>query len=183
MKRPKSKVASELNIKEICETDYLHAVALRQQEPALHIENVPFRKVVEEIGATGISVADILAPFHIHLSLYIGATSPRATSEVPHWHPEQTEAYVILDGKAEMLAKYRWQGEWVKREARAGDLLVVQPEVCHWFRWQSSSGLALVFKAPQQAGIGRFPAGKTVCKFCPHFNRGCILPEGFTPQE
>lgn len=162
--------------------DYLHELARRQQEPVLLIEQAPFRVELEELGASGIAVADALRPFQMHMPLYIGATTPRAASEVPHWHPEQTEAYVILDGQAEMLAKYRWQDEWVRREAQAGDLLVVQPEVCHWFRWRSLTGLAFVFKAPQRAGIGRPPAGKTVCQFCPHFNHGCMLPDGFTAR-
>jgi|ERR1051325_4199165 mannose-6-phosphate isomerase-like protein (cupin superfamily) len=165
------------------ETVYLQGLACRQHEPVLLIEHAPLENALGLIGATGISVADVLMPFHISWSLYIGATTPRAVSEVPHWHPEQTEAYVILDGKAQMLAKYRWQGEWVRREAQAGDMLVVQPEVCHWFQWQSPTGLALVFKAPQRAGIGPYPAGKTICKFCPHYKNGCVLPHGFDPQE
>jgi hypothetical protein len=83
-----------------------------------------------------------------------------------------------------MVAKHRWEDDgWIRRIGRPGDMLVARPEVCHWFRWQSGSGLALVFKAPQVAGVGPFPAGKVTCKFCPHFNRGCVLPEGFVPPE
>jgi len=66
---------------------------------------------------------------------------------------------------------------------KAGDLLIVPPESCHWLRWRSAAGLALVFKAPQRAGVGRFPAGKVICRFCPHYKCGCVLPNGFMPQE
>lgn len=163
-------------------TSYLQDLASRQQEPVLLIKREPLAHALARLGAKGLSVPDILEPYQIHLPLYIGATTPSATTEVPHWHADQAEAYVILDGEAEMLAKHRWDDNgWVQRAGQAGDLLVVQPEVCHWFRWQSTRGLALVFKAPQRAGVGRFPAGKVVCQFCPHYGRGCVLPVGFTP--
>lgn len=165
-------------------TFYLRDLANHQQEPILLVERGPLSAVLEKVGAKGISVADVLEPFQIHLPLYIGATTPKATSEVPHWHPTQAEAYVIIEGQAEMVAKHRWEDDgWIRRIGRPGDMLVARPEVCHWFRWQSGSGLALVFKAPQVAGVGAFPAGKVTCKFCPHFNRGCVLPEGFAPPE
>lgn len=164
---------------------YLEELASRQLEPVLHVEHMPFAAAIEAVGgAKGLSVPDVLEPYQISLPIYIGATTPRATTEVPHWHPDQAEAYAIMAGEAELIAKHRWgEGGWVRRVARAGDLLIVQPEVCHWFRWRSPEGLALVFKAPQRAGVGRFPAGKVVCKFCPHFGKGCVLPAGFAVPD
>jgi mannose-6-phosphate isomerase-like protein (cupin superfamily) len=150
----------------------------------LLIEQLPLAAAVEAVGgAKGISVPDVLEPFQISLPMYIGATTPSASSEVPHWHPDQAEAYVVLAGEAEMISKHRWIDEgWVRVVARPGDVLVVRPEACHWFRWQSAAGLALVFKAPQRAGVGRFPAGKVVCASCPHYERGCVGPRGFVPR-
>ena len=162
---------------------YLHELALRQQEPGLLIERKRLGPAMEQLGARGISVPDPMEPFQICLPLYIGVTTPRATTEVPHWHGDQAEAYVLMDGEAELLAKHRWETDWVRRVGHTGDVLVAQPEVCHWFRWLSPHGLALVFKAPQRAGVGRFPAGKVICQFCPHYRRGCILPDGFTPRD
>ena len=108
----------------------------------------------------------------------------QATTEVPHWHPDQAEAYVIIDGEAEIKAKHRWEDNgWETDVAKVGDMLIVPPESCHWFRWRSRSGLAFVFKAPQRAGVGLFPAGKVVCRFCAHYKRGCVLPDGFIPKE
>jgi cupin len=162
----------------------LFTLSVHAHDPVISVSTEALEEYLHEVGgAKGISVPDVLEPQQISASLYIGGTTPQALTEVPHWHPDQTEAYVILEGKAMILAKYRWQEDWVRREAQGGDLLIVQPEVCHWFSWLSVAGLALVFKAPQRAGIGRYPAGKTICKFCPHFKRGCVLPEGFTPQE
>jgi hypothetical protein len=127
-------------------------------------------------GAKGISVSDVLEPQQISLPLYIGGTTPRAASEVPHWHAIQAEAYVLLHGEAEVLAKHRWNDDWVAKRATPGTLLIVQPEVCHWFQWRSSEGLAYVFKAPQIPGVGLPPNGKVTCKYCPHYGRTCEPP-------
>lgn len=165
---------------------YFRDFARHQRDPVLVLQRNPLAAALKTVGgAKGISVPDVLEPYQIQLPLYVGATSPAATSEVPHWHnADQAEAYVILDGQAELLAKYRWEDDgWIQRMAYAGDLLIVRPEVCHWFRWRSEDGLALVFKAPQRAGVGRFPAGKVTCKFCPHFQRGCVLPAEFKHPE
>ena len=150
------------------------------QDPILGIERDPLAAALRTLGAKGISVPDVLEPYQISLPLYFGATSPHATTEIPHWHPEQAEAYVLLDGEAELLAKFRWDDDgWTVRRGKPGDVLIVRPEACHWWRWRSAEGLALVFKAPQRAGVGRFPNGKVTCQFCPHFGRGCVLPAGF----
>ena len=84
-------------------------------------------------GAKGISVADVLEPQQISTDLYIGATSPLAATEVPHWHPKQTEVYFVVHGQAQILAKYRADAEWNTTRLVSGDLLIVQPETCHWF--------------------------------------------------
>jgi hypothetical protein len=47
-----------------------------------HLES--YLKVVG--GAKGISVPDVLEPQQISTPLYIGATTPQAKTEVPHWH-------------------------------------------------------------------------------------------------
>src|SRR4051794_3566970 len=143
---------------------FLQGLTGDRRSPVLRIERDPLAAALragqEPLGAKGISVADVLEPFQISLPLYVGATTPGARSEVPHWHADQAEAYVILGGEAELLAKFRWDDDgWTMWEGRPGDLLVVAPEVCHWFRWRSQSeeSLALVFKAPQRAGVGPFP--------------------------
>src|SRR5260370_27414537 len=126
--------------------------------------------MLETLGAKGLSVPDVTEPYQISLPLYIGATTPQATSEVPHWHQDQAEAYVCLKGEVALLAKNRWDDDgWVRRVGQPGDLLIVQPQVCHLVQWRSARGISLVFKAPQRAGLGRFPHGKVTCKLCPHF--------------
>ncbi len=160
---------------------YLNELAQHQSEPGLHVDQSRLKQELSLRGATGFSVADVLQPYQLRLDLYIGFTTPKATSEVPHWHPDQTEVYQLIEGKAEILCKHRWEHQWISRVGRAGDLLIVQREVCHWFRWLSPVGLAAVFKAPQRAGIGPFPAGKATCtKGCPHFGKQCAGPAGFS---
>ena len=148
-----------------------------QFDPVIPISQDELEAYLAKVGgAKGISVRDVLEPQQISLPLYVGATSPRASSEVPHWHAEQAEAYFVVYGEADILAKYRWADDWVTRQAVAGTLLIVQPEVCHWFQWRSGAGLALVFKAPQIPGVGLPPKGKVVCQFCPHYRRTCQPP-------
>ena len=121
---------------------------------------------------------DPYRPHQVNLPLYIGFTTPANSGETPHWHSDQAEAYYLVSGKAEMWGKHRWDDDgWVVKKVRAGNLIVAQPGVCHYFRWVSADGLALVFKN-QRAGVGRFPAGKTTCDHCPHLGRGCVLPAG-----
>jgi Cupin domain len=163
---------------------YLHERAARQREAGLVFEGEPMRTIMAELGAKGISVPDPLEPFQICLDLYYGETTPRATSEIPHWHKEQTEAYVMTDeGEAEVWVKWRWDDDgWQRRVLRQGDVILVQPHACHWFRWRSERGRATVFKAPQIPGVGKPPNGKTTCaNGCPHFQRGCVTPNGFNP--
>jgi hypothetical protein len=164
-------------------TQYFDEIGAQRLAPVIHIERDKLAAALEPYGAKGISVPDPFEPFQIRMELYVGATTPEATTEVPHIHNVQTEAYVIITGQAEILAKHRWIDDgWATWAGNPGDVLLIPPEVCHWFRWCSSDGLALVFKAPQRAGVGRFPAGKVVCKYCPHYGRGCVLPDGFTPS-
>jgi hypothetical protein len=165
--------------------DYLHERSAHQLEPGLLFERERMRMTIKRLGgAKGISVPDPLEPYQIHFDLYYGVTTPHATSEVPHWHAEQTEAYVMTeDGGAELLVKWRWDNSgWQRRVLNSGDVILVQPHACHWFRWKSETGSAAVFKAPQIPGVGRPPNGKTTCTSgCPHFRRGCVMPDGFTP--
>jgi hypothetical protein len=163
--------------------DYLSSVtSQRLVDPVLLFEQMPLMEELKASGgATAISAADILKSFQFHSELYFGATTPQAGTEAPHWHTDQWEAYVLVRGEAEMLAKRRWIAKgWVTKVAAAGDVLFVQPEVCHWFRWRSEFGLCYVFKAPQRAGLGPFPAGKVTCQNgCPESANGCVRPPGW----
>src|SRR5207249_1312754 len=121
-------------------------LSLRRAKPVLLVERRPLQGAMEKLGAKGLSVADVLEPYQLQYPLYIGVTTAQATTEVPHWHPDQAEAYVIIDGEAEIKAKHRWEDNgWETDVAKAGDMLIVPPESCHWFRWRSRSGLAFVF--------------------------------------
>src|SRR5689334_10608340 len=81
---------------------YLNELSAARRHPLILVQRKPFQSVMEELGAKGISVPDVFEPYQLQYPLYIGATTPHAKSEVPHWHPDQTEVYVIIDGKAEM---------------------------------------------------------------------------------
>lgn len=166
--------------------EYLIKLAENQLHPGIHIEHDKLLKAIQTLGGSAaFSVADPFHPTHVRLSLYMGFTTPENNREVPHWHSEQAEAYVILDGIAKLITKHRFhiRGDWTILVGHPGDILVAQPEVCHWFRWQSSRGIAYVFKAPQVAGQGRYPHGKTTCLHgCPIYKNGCVLPEGFSPE-
>jgi hypothetical protein len=167
---------------------YLSSVTSRRLiDPVLLFEASPLvQELKEKDGGTAISAADVLKSFQFHSELYFGATTPQARTEAPHWHTDQWEAYVMIKGEAEMLAKHRWvPNGWITKVASAGDVLLVQPEVCHWFRWQSAFGLCYVFKAPQRAGLGPFPAGKVTCdRGCPENKNGCVYPSGWCgPQK
>ena len=165
------------------ENGYIASVAdRRRHDPVLHFEQQFLaNELIHNGGATGIAVADVLKTFQFRADLYFGVTSPQAKSEAPHWHTEQWEAYAIIEGGAEIVAKYRWVANgWITETLRAGDVILVQLDDCHWFRWRSSSGLCYVFKAPQVPGVGPAPAGKVTCdKGCPHNTNGCIYPTGW----
>lgn len=167
--------------------EYLHAIARQQLEPLVLIRTELLRAAVLETGGSAsLSVPDPHRPWHVSWPLYFGATTPRNPREQPHFHMDQAEAYYIVEGEAEMWGKHPWEPNgWVVKVARAGEVVIVQPGICHLFRWSSSgpTDLALVFKN-QRPGVGRFPAGKTTCENgCPHFNHGCVLPAGYqVPQ-
>lgn len=155
----------------------LFELSKHQFDPLMLIRRDELEAYLQAVGgAKGISVPDVREPQQISLSLYIGATTPRAASEVPHWHAIQSEAYVLVHGEAEVHAKHRWDDSWTTKHAVAGTLLIVRPEVCHWFQWRSAEGLALVFKAPQVPGVGLPPSGKVTCHQCPHYQRTCEPP-------
>src|SRR4051794_17350216 len=92
---------------------------------------IPFNWVEEFLlengGAKGLSVADILEPQQISTDLYIGGTTPRAKSEVAHWHPDQTEVYVLVHGSASVKFKYRWEQRWSETNLSGGEFLIVNP--------------------------------------------------------
>ena len=163
--------------------NYLQERAAHQHVPGLLYEGERIKSAVQkEGGGTSVSSADPYKPNQIHLDLYYGETSPLAT-EVPHMHMEQTESYTLMEGEAEMLTKWRWEDNgWKRKILHAGDVILIQPEVCHWFRWRSKDGRAVVFKR-QIAGVGKPPNGKQTCmNGCPHYKRGCVLPDGFNPE-
>src|SRR5262249_12983803 len=134
-------------------------------------------------GSAAFSVADPYESDQLILDLYYGETTPGA-KETPHWHAVQTEAYIVMEGEAEFFVKWRWTDNgWQIRVARAGDIVLMQRQRCNWLRWRSTEGRAAVFKAPQIPGVGKPPNGKQTClSGCPHYKRGCVLPEGFNPE-
>lgn len=163
--------------------NYLKDRAAHQHEPGLLYEGEQMEVAVQqEGGGTAVSSADPHKTNQVHLDLYYGETSPLAT-ELPHVHFDQTEAYVLFNGEAEVWVKWRWDDNgWKQRTLRAGDVILMQPEVCHWFRWRSEDGRAAVFKR-QIPGVGKPPNGKQTClNGCPHYKRGCVLPDGFNPE-
>lgn len=129
-------------------------------------------------GAHAFSVPDAQRSDQIQLPLYIGFTIPGNGREIPHWHTDQAEVYVIVHGEAEIVAQpYRDGDQWFTYRGGPGSLFLIAPQVCHWLRWRTDEGLAYVFKAPQRAGLGPFPAGRTDCQHgCPMFGRGCTPP-------
>jgi mannose-6-phosphate isomerase-like protein (cupin superfamily) len=142
------------------------------------------RTAIAELGSggTGMLVPDGIWPYHITCAeLYFGVTTPKAI-ERPHWHFRGWEGYVVVEGEAFMLV--RWHDavavEWERRMLHPGDTILIAPGVCHWFRWQSQDGYAVVFKAPTIPGIGRPPNGKQQCQNgCHLYKNGCVLPDGF----
>jgi mannose-6-phosphate isomerase-like protein (cupin superfamily) len=162
---------------------YLHTLSQQRRKPSLCVQREPLQAAMEKLGARALSPPDVFEPYQFQYPLYIGVTTPQATTEVPHWHPDQAEAYVIIDGEAELAAKHREQDNgWQTEAAKGGDMIIVPPQSCHWFRWRTEHGMALVFKAPQRAGVGAFPAGKVICRACPHYKRGCVHPQGYVAQ-
>ena len=161
---------------------YLEDRATHQGEPGLWYEGERVKDAVQQNGgATAIWVPDPTKPHHIRTDLYYGETTPGA-EEVPHWHTEQTEAYIMVDGKAEAWVKWRWEPKWQRRVLKKGDVILMQPEVCHWFRWLSEEGRAAVFKASPTSGVGQHLNGKRMCANCPHYEHGCTPPGGFNPE-
>lgn len=155
----------------------------RQHEPGMVIRHELLEELVEVLGGKALSMLDPSEPYQWTDDLYLGVTSPNATTEVPHWHPNQTEYYIILSGEAGMKAKHCWDDDgWLEQVAQAGDVIAIRREVCHLFGWRSPDGLALVVKAPQVPGVGRPPNGKWTCQHCPYFQNGCVLPEGWHPK-
>ncbi len=159
---------------------YVFELTKKCQEPGLVIENAALTAALSTVGvAKSLSASDPFEPSQMHFDeISIGVITANTDPRVLHWHPQQIEVYAIFFGDAEFLCKYQWDDVgWVAHRAAPGRVLIVQPQVCHWFRWKSRAGFAYVFKAPQIAGVGPNLAGEVVCtRGCPHFNNGCVLP-------
>lgn len=164
--------------------DYLEQLSNNHLVPGLLFEFEPMQAAIaREGGAMAITPQDPWKIVQIAgLPMYCGATTPRARSEIPHWHYNALEVYVVIAGSAEMWVKYHWLKDWQRRIAHEGDMLLIQPGVCHWLRWTSDNGFAWVFRAPNIGGVGRPPAGKQICATCPFWQNGCLGPEGYKPK-
>jgi hypothetical protein len=163
--------------------DYLEELADSQVDPGIHVRYERMKQRTREPGQGAIAVSvPGWKPSPLALPIYHGYTTPRATTEKPHWHDGAAEAYCVIDGLVEILCKWRWEREWRRLILRPGDVALIQPDCCHWVRWLSEDGYAAVFKAPQIAGVGSPPAGKTTCSDCTHYNNGCVQPDGYNPN-
>jgi hypothetical protein len=79
--------------------EYLYQLAQEQLAPGFVIQLEQLAKAVKPHGGgKAISPPDKFEPFQVSLDLYIGVTTPQARTEVPHWHPDQTEAYHVVHG-------------------------------------------------------------------------------------
>jgi mannose-6-phosphate isomerase-like protein (cupin superfamily) len=163
-------------------SNYLDELSAGRLDPGIPVryERMKRQTLERGQGAIALSPPDAWISTQLSLPLYNGYTTPRATTEKPHWHDSAAEAYCLIDGLAEIWCKWRWMREWRRLLLRPGDVVLVQPHVCHWFRWGSEDGYAAVFKAPQIPGVGRPPAGKTTCADCVHYNNGCVPPDGYS---
>jgi hypothetical protein len=161
---------------------YLLERAAHHRVPGLVYVFKKMRPEIAELGGSGVLVPDALRPYHITCNdLYFGACTPKAI-ERPHWHFKGWESYTILEGEASMLVKFHEAMEWETRVLHPHDTILVAPGVCHWLRWNTEDGYAIIHKAPTIPGIGLPPNGKQTCQTCHLYNNGCILPDGFNPD-
>jgi hypothetical protein len=175
-------VAQAVNDNEPPLAHYLLERAAHQRVPGLVYAFKQMRPEIAELGGTGVLVPDALRPYHITCNdLYFGACTPKAI-ERPHWHFKGWESYTILEGEASMLVKFHEAIEWETRVLHPHDTVLVAPGVCHWLRWHTEDGYAVVHKAPTIPGIGLPPNGKQTCRTCHLYKNGCVLPEGFNPD-
>jgi quercetin dioxygenase-like cupin family protein len=161
--------------------------SVHRLEPGLLFKHDLLRAAIEELGgAHSIVIGDPFRPFHMRGNVYVGITTAEALSEVFHFHQQQTEIFCVLDGMAEVASRWAWatDDDWQHRVVKHGDIIIMQPEVCHYWKWVSETGFAAVFKAPiDPAGVGRPGlAGKTTCAFCPYVER-CRLPRGYSRPD
>jgi uncharacterized RmlC-like cupin family protein len=171
--------------------NHLHAVADQQLAPGglLYTREALLAAAEEHGGAVAITPADQISSDQVgNQPLYAAVTIATNRREVPHYHggdKRPAEAYLVTEGKA--LVYLRWahatSTPWQKVEVCDGSILYVPSGQCHYVTWVSDRGLAYVFKAPQQPGIG-LPGdkGKTTCKFCP-YSQDCKPPEGFKRND
>lgn len=163
---------------------YLLDRSARRREAGLVFEYKQMREAIAQLdsGGTGLLVPDSLRPYHITCNeFYYGVCTPRA-SESPHIHFRGWEAYLVLEGEAEMLVKWHEALGWERRVLLPFDTCLIAPGVCHWLRWASEDGYCVVFKAPTIPGIGKPPNGKQTCLNCHLYKNGCVLPDGFSPE-
>jgi oxalate decarboxylase/phosphoglucose isomerase-like protein (cupin superfamily) len=177
--------------REATKRNHLHEVADQQLAPGglLYTREALLAAAEEHGGAVAITPADQISSNQVgNQPLYSAVTTPSNQREVPHYHggvKRPAEAYLVTEGKA--LVWVRWahatSTPWQKVEVCDGSVLYVPSGQCHWVTWESNRGLAYVFKAPQQPGIG-IPGdkGKTTCKFCP-YSQDCEPPPGFKPNS
>jgi mannose-6-phosphate isomerase-like protein (cupin superfamily) len=169
----------------------LRKVADQQLVPGglLYTRDALLAAAEEYGGAFAITPADQIDPDQVgNQPLYSAVTIPTNRREVPHYHggdKRPAEAYLVTEGKA--LVYLRWahatSTPWQKVEVSDGSILYVPSGQCHYVTWESERGLAYVFKAPQQPGIG-LPGdkGKTTCRFCP-CSQDCEPPESFKRND
>jgi mannose-6-phosphate isomerase-like protein (cupin superfamily) len=162
---------------------YLLDRSARRREPGLVFEWNQMRAEIQALGGTGIFVPDAIRPHHINCNeIYFGVASSRAV-EKPHHHHRGWEAYLVLEGEADMLVKWHEEVDWQRRLLRPHDSIFIAPGVCHWLRWQTDDGYVVVFKAPTIPGIGKPPNGKQMCtNGCHLYKNGCVLPDGYNPD-
>jgi len=143
--------------------NYWQDRAAHQEEAGLVIEFEKMKLAIEEHGGSKAFFGfDEWESDQIHSShAYLGL---------------QTEMYVVLDGTAEIWVKHYWESSksWCRRVLNHGDIVIVNPQTCHFFKWRSPQGVAVVTKSPNTiGGVGRPPASKLNCTNCPRFQKGC----------
>lgn len=155
-------------------------------EGVMHLDIKHLAKLLENSPRGSISLvgADAMEAFQALADLSLSITTPRYHEEVPHWHSAQTESYLVIEGTIEMTRRHRRERTWGVEVAGPGQLLCVRREICHWIKWQTEDGIAIVHKAPPMTGRGAPPAGRTSClEGCCHYKNGCILPSGWNPER
>jgi len=113
-----------------------------------------FQKVSRQYFAGDLKQEQLL-PFFRDDRLEIGITEYREfTQEEPHWHTEQTEYHLLLDGETTYIEIANGKHHVFNK----GDFYVISPGTC--FRQESSPGTSIFFiKVPSVND-------KVVCSKC-----------------